>query len=680
MTIRTTLYLCAGVVAIQASPALAQSGESRSDSQSETGVASGEIIVTARKRDETLQSVPVAVSAIGGEALKNNLATDLTKLAELAPQVKIGEGGSGTGAVISIRGISSSSSDASFDQSVLVEVDGVPFSRGSIIGTRLFDISNVQVLSGPQALYFGKNSPAGVISINSADPTRHFEGYVTAGYEFVADQAYGETAVSGPVSDSLSARLAVRASTQQGWITNIAPIVPLIFNPGVNTVGANNGRRLPASDELAARLSLLWEPSETFSAKLKVSVNSVKANSGNGNSEPFCVAPTTVPLTTGNNPIPNGDCEGNRITSHGGVPAEFTQNYRLDANDGVPFSDRIFYFASLELKNSFDDFELVSTTGYYNEDHQIMNTTDWSAYALVWAAARYRYELVTQELRLSSSFDGPMNFMIGGYYEHSRRPFDNAPVILPAVAGRLYTLDPATNNYATLDMTSITKGSYASIFAELSWKILPELELSGGARWSHDRKDMNQVNLAVGPSFLAPGLRPAGSNFYAEYSDTHISPEVTLTWRPNSDITAYAAYKTGYKSGGISNPFLLSPTATAASVIFQPEVAKGFELGFKARFGNFRFDVNAYTYKYDDLQVTQADNTGSVTVFNVRNAASSRVKGIQASADWQATEELRFHGNIGLNSVTPARPQPRAALISIPARPYSTPRAWPEKP
>lgn len=643
---RIVSLLCSTAIALQATSANAQTAIAGSEEPS----ASSEIIVTARKRDETLQSVPVAVSAISGESIRSNLAADLTKLGELAPQVKIGEGGSGTGAVISIRGISSSSSDAGFDQSVLVEVDGVPFSRGSIIGTRLFDIANVQVLSGPQALYFGKNSPAGVISINSADPTRELEGYVTGGYEFVADQAYVEAAISGPLSDTLSARFALRGSTQKGWIRNVAPVVPMIFNPGVTTVGAINGKRLPATDELAGRLTLLWEPSDDFSAKLRFTVNSVETNSGNGNSEPFCILPTIVPLTAGNSPLPGSDCSGNRVTSHGGVPAAFTANYRLNANNGKPFSDRIFYFGTLELKKSLENMDLVSTTGYYNEDFEIMNTTDWSPYALVWAAARYRYELVTQEVRLSSSFDGPINFMIGGYYEHSRRGLDNAPVILPGVAGRLYTLNPATNNYATLDTTSVTKGDYISAFAEVSWKIMPELELSGGARWSHDKKKMRQVNIAVGPSFLAPTLRPAGSPFFSSYKDDHVSPEVTLTWRPNLSHTAYVAFKTGYKSGGISNPFLLSPTATSKSVVFQPEIAEGFEAGYKATLGNLRFDVNTYTYKYGDLQVTQADNTGAVTVFNVRNAASSRVKGVQASANLQATDTLMLHGNIGLNS------------------------------
>ncbi|WP_168176284.1 TonB-dependent receptor [Novosphingobium sp. PC22D] len=633
--------LCGTACVFASSQALAQAADD-SDEEAAASSGFGDIIVTARKRDETLQNVPVAVTAIGGTEIADTLASDLTKVAELAPQVSIGEGGSGTGAVIAIRGISSSSSDAGFDQSVLVELDGVPFSRGTIIGARLFDTQNVQVLSGPQALYFGKNSPAGVISINSADPTFSLEGYLTGGYEFTADQAYSEGAVSGPLSSTLAARFAFRASTMKGWTRNVAPVVPGLLDPSVPTAGANYGKRMPNSDELAGRVSLLWEPEPTFSAKLKFTVNSVEANTGNGNSEPYCIGDTTEPITLGQFPLPGADCEANRVTSHGGVPEVYARNARF-ANGGVPYLDKIFYFGVLELNKSFDNFDIALTSGYYDEDIKLMNTTDWSPYANIWAAARYQYTLLSQEIRVSTSFDGPLNFMVGGYWEYSKRPFDNVPEIL-------HVYNPVADNYVSADMHSDTKGEYLSAFAEVSWKILETLELSGGARWSRDTKKLDQVNLSLGPNFQY--LYPVGEHFLADYSDKHVSPEVTLTWRPNTDHTAYVAYKTGYKSGGISNPFLLPATATPESVLFRPEIAEGFEAGYKASLmgGTLRFDFNVYTYKYDDLQVVSADNSGVIQAFNLTNAAASRVKGVQASLNWQATDTLRFNGNLGLNS------------------------------
>ena len=149
---------------------------------------------------------------------------------------------------------------------------------------------------------------------------------------------------------------------------------------------------------------------------------------------------------------------------------------------------------------------------------------------------------------------------------------------------------------------------------------------------------MDEVNLSRGPTQAS--LRAVGDHFLVDYSDNHVSPEVSLTWRPNSSNTLYAAFKTGYKSGGISNPFLLAASATQASVKFRPEIAKGFEVGYKGTLadGKLRFDINAYTYKYTDLQVVSADNSTPIITFNVKNAAASRVKGVQASFDYQATD------------------------------------------
>ena len=634
--------LCGTAIALQGGVAFARSADSADSAPAAESSNGSDIIVTARKRDETLQSVPVAVTAIGSAQLQNNLVTDLTKIGELAPQVSIGEGGSGTGSIISIRGISSSSSDAGFDQSVLVNVDGVPFSRGSIIGTRLFDIQNVQVLAGPQALYFGKNSPAGVISINAAEPTRTLQGYMNVGYEFNADQLFGEGAVSGPLTNNLTARVAFRGSTQKGWMTNVAPIVPELLDPTVNTAGANSGTRQPASDELAGRVTLQWEPGDDFKANLKFTVNSVNMNTGNGNSEPYCLAPTTVPVTLAVHPLPGSDCQANEITSQGGVPAKYAVNFPY-ANGGVPYSNTLFYFGVVNMTKKMDNIELTSTTSYYNEHHQIMDTTDWSPYALVWAAALYDYRLFTQELRVTSKFDGPLNFMLGGYYEHSNRPFNNAPDILNGY-------NPVAQNYASVEMSSVTKENYISGFGELTWHIVPQLELSGGARWSHDSKNMDEVNDVVGPAYQAT-LYAAGQHFLVPYSDSHVSPEATLAWHPDSRSTLYGAYKTGYKSGGMSNPFLLNAGTLPDSVKFKPEVSSGFEVGYKGTIadGRLRFDVTAYTYKYSDLQVVSANNSSTLITFTVTNAAASRVKGIQGSFDWRLTDNLRLHGNAGYN-------------------------------
>lgn len=604
-----------------------------------------EIVVTARKREESLQNVPVAVAVINGDQLKNNLASDLTKVGELAPQVSMSQGGSGTGAVITVRGVSSGSNDAGLDQSVAIEVDDVPISRGQVISSAVFDVEQVQVLQGPQALFFGKNSPAGVISLRSANPTDTLEAYVTPGYEFESDQRFVEGALSGPITETFKARLAVRASKMDGWIKNVAEPVTDIINSTVTDPGATSGDRGPAMRDYAGRLTLQWSPSEDFDVTLKWMKDAQHRNSGNATTEPFCIEPTTQPIVTVSSVayvLPGADCKKNRRKAHGSVAPEYTVNFPY-ANGGEPYLDSKFDLASLTLDKSFGPISLTSTTGYYDQTVQQMSVSDWSPYATIFAASREHYSLWTQELRLNTDFDGPVNVMVGAYYEEFDRPFRNAPDIN-------HLFNSAAQNYSYVDMHSKTTGQYASGFAQVRWNIIPTLELAAGARYSHDEKDIRIENIDPNPSLVTSRVLMAGNLVLrSKFNDNNVSPEATLTWHPQDNQTLYGAYKTGYKGGGLSNNFLVAPTATPENIRFKPEKAEGFELGYKATLldNRLRFDANAYRYNYDDLQV--ASYNAETISFTVNNAAKARIKGIQGSLDWLVTNDLTLRGNAGYN-------------------------------
>lgn len=600
-----------------------------------------EVVVTARKTEESLQNVPVAVAVISQAQLENNAATDLSKVGELAPQVSMSQSGSGTGAVITVRGVSSGSNDAGLDQSVAIEVDGVPLSRGQVISSAIFDLEQIQILQGPQALFFGKNSPAGVISLNSANPTSTFEGYATAGYEFEAEQQFFEGAVSGPLSDTLKARLAFRGSQMEGWLKNVAQPVQDIVNPAVTDPGATMGREGPDDEIYAGRLTLLWEPTEDFAANLKVTVNSQNRNAGNASSEPFCINGQTQPVLLGTVPLPNADCAKNQVKAHGSVAPQYAVNIPY-SNGGVPYLDSRYVLTALEMNKRFDAITLTSTTGYYDQTVQQMSVSDWSPYATIWAASKETYKLFTEELRANSDFDGPVNFMAGLYYETFDRTFFNAPDLF-------HVFNPVAQNYATVLMDSKSDGDYFSAFAQIRWDILPNLELAGGARYSRDEKNMNIWNLATGPAPAYATLLPVGQVLRSEYSDDNVSPEATLSWHPAADQTLYVAYKTGYKAGGMANPYLVFTSATPENIQFQPEEAKGFEAGYKATLLNrtLRLDLIGYQYDYDDLQV--ASYNADTISFTISNAAQAKIEGVQGSFEWYALDALTLRGNVGYN-------------------------------
>jgi len=172
-------------------------------------VDNGDIIVTARKRDETSLAVPVVVSAVGSAELNRRAINNLDGIARIVPQLLIGpQGGSVQGGNIAIRGISGPDSNPFGDQAVSFNVDGVQVAKASVRRMSDIDIAQVEVLKGPQALFFGKNSPAGIVSIRTADPTAAFEAKIMGGYEFHAREKRLEGYVSGPLSDTLGVRLA----------------------------------------------------------------------------------------------------------------------------------------------------------------------------------------------------------------------------------------------------------------------------------------------------------------------------------------------------------------------------------------------------------------------------------------------------------------------------------------
>lgn len=599
-----------------------------------------EIVVTAQKRRESLIDVPVAVAVVSQTALKNNAASSLSNIAELVPQVMIGSVSTGTGAVISIRGISSTPLDAGIDQSVSMVVDGVQLSRGRITTQSMYDLSNVQVLEGPQALFFGKNSPAGVIDIEANQPTDTLTGYVDAGYEFVAAERYLEGAISGPVSDTLKVRFAFRADQMNGWIRNDATPEPDPFIPGITLPGAWTNFS-PQDRNYSGRFIADWTPTESFSAKGTLELGTDRANSGETDIDTYCANGVTVPTDSGV-PDPEGNCRLNMVEAISALPRQLAINFPF-GNGGVPYETSTDWLASLRLNEELQDVTLTSLTGYYNQRVADSGTYDVSSFANVYESEFERYGLLEQELRATSHFSGPLNYTVGAYFDHSTRYHFNAPYLFDT------GINPATDNYTNNEQAAWNGANTASAFAQLRWKIISSLELAGGARWTYQKQGDAIGNLAVNPTGVLPGLLPAGEFVTPHLVDHNVSPEVTLTWHPVNGQTLYAAYKSGYKSGGFSDTATLYSSDDANAITFRHELSKGGEIGYKGVIlGNtLRYSVTGYLYNYYGLQVTAFDAT--TISYTIRNAANSRTEGVEGTIEWSPLLGLDFHGSLGYN-------------------------------
>lgn len=432
---------------------------------------------------------------------------------------------------------------------------------------------------------------------------------------------------------------------------NVATAQPNPFQPFAPLPGAAQGRQSPAGDNVFGRLTFVWEPADDFTANLKLMKNRERFNDATPYNEEFCVNGQTVPLILGV-PQTQADCKANKVIARTAYPAILAVNYPY-ANGGVPYIQSDIDFAALTLDKSFDDFSLTSTTGYYEQDHQGAYNADRSQYVQIFAVDKENYRLINQELRLNTDFDGPLNFMVGVYYEKADRRFANIPSILNV-------FDPVAQNYVTVATHSDSDNESYSGFAQIRWAILDSLELAVGARYTRDEKESamwnSQANLATA---TGQGAYPVGSVLKARYRDSDVSPDVALTWKLDPNHTLYAAYKTGYKAGGISTPSILPASATPTNVLFGPEEAKGFEVGYKADlFGTLRLDLTAYRYNYDGLQVTSYDSAN--VRFSLANAARARTTGLTGSLHWWATDRLSLNGSVGYN---------RAKYVSFPNAP-----------
>ena len=257
---QTVLFTIAASVLLQATPAATQEVRVAG-----TGPAAlEEIVVTARKREESFLDVPVIATVLTQDTLERTKTDDLYALAAKVPSLLLGNAVNSTGTQVSLRGIGTTALNATMDQSVSLNIDGLTLTQGVAYGIGMFDVAQVEVLKGPQSLFFGKNNTAGVISLRSVDPTDEFEMIARAGYEAEAEEKQVDLILSGPVTDSLKLRLATRYSDQEGFFTNDA-----VATPGLGGVTPKFRNYAPA-DNLMIRGTALYEPSDEFTARLKL--------------------------------------------------------------------------------------------------------------------------------------------------------------------------------------------------------------------------------------------------------------------------------------------------------------------------------------------------------------------------------------------------------------------------
>jgi iron complex outermembrane recepter protein len=609
----------------------------------------GEVVVTARRSAEPLMKVPVADSVVSADTLTRYNISDITGATAQIPGVRLERNGGVTGGLMTIRGITSSSGEPAVEQSVASVIDGLQISRAYITQQAFFDLNQVEVLKGPQALFFGKNVSAGVVALHSNDPTDKFESYLKTGYEFNAQEKTLEGAVSGPVDDVLKARLAFRGSIMRGWMQNDAVATANPFFPNDPLPGAKSSYN--GNKDMYGRLTLDYEPSSNFKASFKAYGGVQRDNGWWGSSEYLnCANPphAGVGATVED---PNTDCKLNGHQSIGGLPANEAAPSPY-YKDGQPYGNYETSLVSLTLNYDTDRFSVTSVTGDYHFREDAAYNGGASVYpysAMVYAG--FTINQLSEEVRAVTTFAGPLNFTAGAYV--GRDGMSHFESLLIAALPP----DPQTGKYDTVDRVAKPVDTTYSVFGQARWNLAPAWELAAGARYSFDHATGVLGNTFVNPTFasLRPGyLAPVGVIYQDSANFNNVSPEASLTWRPLDNFMAYGAFKTGYKAGGFSAPALVAPNAAppgsepgtaTTGFLYQPEKVVGGELGIKTELldQSLRLTGALYRYDYKDLQLSNFVASPIPTVETL-NVGKLRTQGVEADALWRTTHELTLHG------------------------------------
>lgn len=625
MTQSVRILLASSAIALAvATPTWAQDTAAAATATDDTVAA--DIIVTATRRAESVQDVPIAINVLSADDLQAAGATDIQSALSLLSGVEFRTAQTGTGA-IAIRGISELNTDNIFGSTgtaVGLYIDEAPFSVGGYFPQAvLFDAARVEVLRGPQGTIFGEGSLAGTVRIISNQPDAgKIEGAADADIGFVEDggtNAQLNGMINLPlVSDALALRLVGYWQQDGGWIDRtdatvtaqfLAPPNP-ILGPSVPDVLSvftlsNTEKNANDAESWGGRAQLGWTLGETLTATASVILS--RADRGYRN---------------------RGSRDGTGFFS---TDLEGMQD------------DYELYGLTVEWR--FEGGSILSSTNYF--DRRIDQTVDQfgiiplanqigvplSGGAFVFQGSRTDQTLdvseFNQEFRFVSDFDGSFQLTAGVFYRDRDTSFQlkgpQEPLTPAFIANILcgglcgYT-EPGSGD---LDTLTDSNSEQIAVFAEGTFDISEAWQLVAGGRYFNDSRKSETVATS-----LFSGI-PFPTTFSSEGDDDVFNPRLSIRFTPSSDITAYASYSRGFRSGGQNDLYVLIPGATEEDQTYDSERLTAYELGVKTSFadGNGLFNAAVFYNDWDDLQVVTAEGTGGVGEI-IGNAGAARSYGL----------------------------------------------------
>ena len=575
-----------------------------------------EVVVTAQKRAESLSDVPVSVTAVSSEKLNQAGIENLSDLSEYTPNFKMVKGGLAPN--VYMRGIGSGS-NLGFEMSVGFFSDGIHLGRAQQTRAAFMDVQRVEVLRGPQSILFGKNAIAGAINLISAQPGDEFEGMVSGIYGLELDNREVNTVLSGPLTETFGARLALRYREDEGYIYN-------------TELDRDDG----GSEEVSGRLILRWTPTDSVDASLKLEKTELEQIG------------RTLQVT---HPSALTGCSGENTRRDYVRASDTDERVKLDNYNGT-----------LNVDVHTDSGTFTSVTGYTGFENDEVFDPDSSSFNTSVFDGIEEFSQVSQEFRFASPGGEFIDYIGGVFYQKNEVSSDvKAPLNVRTGAIEdtgICLLNTAQLVAADLDRQFDMDAEAWSAFTQFTFNFSESWRSTLGLRYVSEKKEGERVfnlyerntEIPVNPvtALLLSQLNVGAHELQGERDSDVLLPLVNTQWDINDDVMLYVSYTRGAKSGGYDaqgNNGDDGPSGGATNFEFDDEIANAWEIGAKMRLLDGAADLNLAVYRveYDDMQVSVFDG---VAGFSVTNAGQSLTQGFELDGRWLLTDWMMLTGSV----------------------------------
>ena len=572
-----------------------------------------EIVVTAQKREQNIQDVPISISRLAGQRLESKFlgGEDILALASTVPGLHVESSNGRLSPRFYMRGLGNADFTAAASQPVSIVFDEVPMEKASLKSFPIFDLDDIEVIRGPQGTLFGRNTTAGIVKLDSRRPTEETEGYIKA---------------SGGNKGTINVEGAIGGTLVENTLMGRVSFITQHRSDWINNAYTGEDDAFGGFDIFAGRVQLLWTPSDDFSALLLYQHQDQGGNSAS--------AFRANVFDKGSNKL-NDNYKRDTVWFDGGNnnPARiksFGVTLKMDWDVGdhtitsiTSYQDIYDRFARGDIDGGYGC--LFTCADFAPGPHGPFGppSTPFNPFASpfvvnVDTGGDQEVEQITQEIRFASNLDGPFNYQVGAFY------FEDD---LLSVSQNMSAGAPA---FVVGSVSEVENTTWA-VFGQGSYNVSDQLTLTAGVRYTDDEKDAQHERPATGP------LDPIS------LGDDELSWDVSLAFAVSEDAQVYARVATGFRAPTIQDRLEDDPEVTTAD----SETIMSYEIGYKALFEKVRLNVAAFYYEVDDMQLVAVGGDANTTT--LLNADEGVGYGVEFDVDIAMTENLILSGGFGYN-------------------------------